>query len=96
MPSYIILNLSLCCDIYLFCLVIESACLLSRAFYLQVCFFYLYVFEFCCQLAYSYVLMLILLHASALLVLEILCRNKKKYQIFVLFLEVVTFKPQYQ
>jgi hypothetical protein len=52
----------------LFCLVIESACLLSRAFYLQVCFFYLYVFDFCCQLAYGYVLMLILLHASALLV----------------------------
>ena len=36
MPSYIILNLSLCCDIYLFCLVLESACLLSKAFYLQV------------------------------------------------------------
>jgi hypothetical protein len=68
MPSYIILNLSLCCDIYLFCLVLESACLLSRAFYLQVCFFYLYVFEFCCQFAYGYVLMLILLHASALIV----------------------------
>ena len=33
MPSYIILNLSLCCDIYLICLVLESACLLSRAFY---------------------------------------------------------------
>jgi hypothetical protein len=48
MHSYIILNLSLCCDIYLFCLVLESACLLSRAFYLQVCFFYLYMFEFCC------------------------------------------------
>ena len=68
MSSYIILNLSLCCDIYLFCLVLESAYLLSRAFYLQVCFFYLYVFEFCCQLAYGYVLMLILLHASALIV----------------------------
>jgi hypothetical protein len=36
MPSYIILNITLCCDIYLFCLVLESACLLSRAFYLQV------------------------------------------------------------
>jgi hypothetical protein len=47
---------------------IESACLLSRAFYLQVCFFYLYVLEFCCQLAYGYVLMLILLHASVLIV----------------------------
>ena len=40
MPNYIILNLSLCCDIYLFCLVLESACLLSRAFYLQVSNFY--------------------------------------------------------
>jgi hypothetical protein len=39
MPSrYIILNLSLCCDIYLFCLVLEPACLLSRTFYLQILF----------------------------------------------------------
>ena len=101
MPSYIILNLSFCCDIYLFCLKLESACLLSRAFYLQVCFFYLYVFEFCCQLAYGYVLMLIILHASALIVClcmslyYVLCiacfsRLQKKYQIFVIFLEVVT------
>jgi hypothetical protein len=41
------------------CRVLESTCLLSRAFYLQVCFFYLFVLEFCCQFAYGYVLMLI-------------------------------------
>ena len=43
-------------------------CFVQKFFYLQVWFFYLYVFEFCYQLAYGYVLMLILLHASALIV----------------------------